>query len=82
MAVQAGLAASDDWAPRGTCGGITADGQLLGDGISKAGDVDGVEGKEVRQVIANVVDVLKSVEQLVVIGNTITGNKVIYVGEG
>lgn len=47
VSIQPGLAASDDWAPRGTRGGIAADRELLDDGISEAGDVDGVEGEKV-----------------------------------
>lgn len=47
----------------GTCGGITAKGELLGDEVTIGLETE--EGQEERQVVADIVDVLLSVDKFV-----------------
>lgn len=76
VAIKTWLAASQDWVGRSAAGGVASDRKLLGDEIA-VGQGQTEKGEEVGKIVANVVDVLLSVDELVVSDNTIVCQKVV-----
>jgi hypothetical protein len=79
VAVEARLAACQTRVERcsGRC--ITPNAELFGDDVS-VGQGESKQGKQVREIIANIVDVLLRIHQLIVGSDTIMGEEIVVCG--
>jgi hypothetical protein len=72
------LAAGQGWVKRGASSGITSNGKLLSNKVAVG--LESEEGEKVGQVVADVVDVLLSIDELVVGGDAIASEKAVVGG--
>jgi hypothetical protein len=76
VAIKTWLASSESRSPRGSVGSITTNGKFLGLEITIS-QCQTEESEKIRQVVANVVEVLLSIDKLIKGGDTITSKEVV-----
>jgi hypothetical protein len=76
VTIKTWLAASESRIPRGSVGSITTNGKFLGLEITIS-ECETEESEKIRQIVANVVKVLLSIDKLIEGGDTITSKKVV-----
>lgn len=77
--VETWLGASEGRVERGARRGVAADGELFGDDVA-VGEGQAEQGQEVGEVVADVVDVLLGVNELIVGGDAVAGEEAVVGG--